>query len=170
MHEALLALLLGLTPYHGDTETPAQREARLSVVAHAIADVTTRPETAVLLVTLGEQETHYAQHIHEGRCRPHECDHGLSVSPWQVRLGRWLPRPAWEAMRDASRHGTTMAARQAMKALRMGWRLCGGPEGAFSVAARGGCGWPGAPRRAHRYRTLLARYYVLRAARARTAE
>ncbi len=169
MIETIFAILTTLAPWHGDAESPDDREARLHVVAHAIADAADGDrQIALLLIVQGEAETHYARHVHEGRCGQHpmsppgECDYLKSVSPWQVRRGPWLPRERWESMRGADVRATTRAARYAARALRHGRSHCrrrSPLHGAISVAARGGCGWPGADRRVARYRELEALWW-----------
>lgn len=169
MIETILAILLSLTPWHGDDERPPERRARLDVVAHAIADASRGDRRiALLLIVQGEAESHFARHVHEGRCGEHplsppgECDDGLSVSPWQVRRGPWLPRERWATMRGADVQATTRAARYAARALRYGMHACqrrSPLHGAFSAAARGGCGWPGADARVARYRQLEAAWW-----------
>jgi hypothetical protein len=160
MVATLLTILLGLTPWHGDVEEPEEREARLHVIAEAIASAAAGDRTvALLLVVQGEAESHFARHIHEGHCRPWECDRGRSVSPWQIQHGSWLPREEWEAMRGADLEATARAATYAARTLRYGMRACrlrmpSPLHGAFSVAARGGCGWPGAERRVARFHRL----------------
>jgi hypothetical protein len=176
MTKVLFALLLGLAPWHGDVEPPAARTARLRIVAQAIDTAAAGDRTiALLLVVQGEGESHYARHVHEGRCGEHplsppgECDRGRSVSPWQVLLGPWLPRERWEDMRGADIEATTRAATYAARPLRHGLYVCRGRgpsplHGAISVAARGGCGWPGADRRVARYHALERRWGRLVAA------
>lgn len=169
MIETIFAILLTLAPWYRDHESPAEREPRLQVVAHAIADAAgSDREIAILLILQGEAETHYARHVHEGRCGEHplsppgECDDGRSVGPWQALRGPWLPRQQWEAMRGTDVRATTLAARYAARALRHGRQACqrrSPLHGAISIAARGGCGWPGADRRVARYRELEALWW-----------
>ena len=173
MFEALLSLLMGLTPWYGDVEAEKARETRLRVVATSIAAAAKTRQEAVLLVTMGEFESHYALHIHEGRCGEHpksrkgECDYGLAGSPWQLLRGKWN-HSAWPGYIGVGAEPTGRAAKAALKPLRFGLR-CGydgrgrynhqrALEGAFSVAARGGCGWPGAKKRVARYHQLMRRY------------
>jgi hypothetical protein len=164
MTEMILAVLLSLPPWHGDVETREEREARMRVVAQAIDTAAAGDrKLALLLVVLGESESHYARHIHEGQCRPWECDRGKSVSPWQIRSGPWLSHEAWEGMRGADLAATTRAAQYVARSLRHGLRACKSSmpsplHGAFSVTARGGCGWPGAQRRVVRFRQLEQRW------------
>jgi len=169
MTQILLAILLSLPAWHGDVETAEHRAERLGVVAKAItAAAAGDRQLAILLVVQGEAETHYARHIHEGRCGQHplsptgECDAGRAVSPWQILQGPWLPRDEWVTLRGAGLGPTTRAARHAARALRHGRHACRRPSplhGAFSAAARGSCRWAGAARRVARYRDLEARWW-----------
>jgi hypothetical protein len=46
-----------------------------------------RARTALLLVSLGGEESRFQEHILSGRCKPSECDHGLATGMLQVHLG-----------------------------------------------------------------------------------
>jgi hypothetical protein len=167
MLETILAVLLSLPAWHGDVETPAERRARLTTVATAIATAARGDrQVAAALVVQGNFETHYARHVHEGRCGQHpksrvgECDRGESVGLWQARRGSWLPQERWESFKGADLDSTTKAAQYAARALRGGLYACGrlsGPEAAFARAATSRCTWEGAARRADEWRRIVGR-------------
>lgn len=163
------AVLVGLPPWYGDVESPAERRARLRTVAVAIATVARGDtELAALLIEQGRAETHYAEHVHAGRCGRHpksppgECDKLRARGVWQVHRPPSMALADWDALRGASLAATTASAELAARALRAGRTGCGpvvGPfRGAFSVAATGSsCRWPGAEARAARARVWLGR-------------
>jgi hypothetical protein len=113
MWQILLTILLGLRPYSLDQEAAPDRSARLETVAKAIEYASSRAtcqgaftawaecspiyhgariELAALLLVMAQEESGLALHVHEGRCRPHECDAAMvrgqlvhrARSLWQV--------------------------------------------------------------------------------------
>jgi hypothetical protein len=157
----LLAILIALPPWHGDTEQPEARGVRLHRIAVAIDEAATtltagkRPlwrggeaELEWLLVSQGFWESRFAQHVHEGRCRKHECDHGRSRSVWQLQMGGHLGPETWHKLNSDSWTSTRLAALHAGRALALCKRKCRTTHGAVSMYATGSrCNWSGAKRR-----------------------
>lgn len=120
MKTALIALLISLPDYYMTSETSAEREKRMEVIADGIlsaADNATctgswsdadwctsiwpaqeKTHLIVLLTTLGWHESRFTKHVHEGRCRVRigECD--------AVRLPNGsfiaLARSPWQTQRS----------------------------------------------------------------------
>jgi hypothetical protein len=117
MQALLLALLLSLQASKYDTEPPKDRETRLETCSVAISEVVKSahwPEgpnhLAVVLVSIAEMETHFAKHIHEGHCRPEECDGGRATSLWQLHENGHLPREQWLKLAGTSPEPTRLSA------------------------------------------------------------
>jgi hypothetical protein len=166
---AILAALLSLPRYAADTETPEARTTRLTTVANSIEDATQRAtcsgefaklaeckkfwpgrqqDLRALLITIGYFETAYAQHVHEGHCRPHECDGGRARGLWQVQRHGLVPSAAWERIVGADDYSTQISAYLAAKVLGSDLSKCGTIEGAVSMYATGNsCSWDGAKAR-----------------------
>lgn len=145
MADALLTLLLTLAPAHADLgEPPAERVARLGVLAGAIAEAAQEAtcedgrapycdrifkgpavELAAVLAATAFDECRFARNIHAGKCEPHECDAVVvggevrhrAVSVWQLHVTRIVPRPVWEAARGDGVEATTTAAWAAAQVL-----------------------------------------------------
>jgi hypothetical protein len=180
LYDLLLLVLLSFQPFKGDTETFEARTQRMSVVAHAIENAAnkatcyeqpegckriwsgSRKELAFALATLMKYESDGAQRIHEGKCRPHECDSvrvydpksnawvpmARSLSLWQLKKFDDIPDEDWAVI--PSVEGTDVAAWHAARRLAGHRNRCGGTlAGAMGGYATGGsCSWPGAPARA----------------------
>jgi hypothetical protein len=151
----LLSLLVALAPHTTDRdrgETRVERAARLEPVASEMIAATRgdRQLLAAMLV-LGDEESHWAAYVTEGRCHEgppgQRCDVGLARGPWQLHR-RTCPR-AWEHP-SGSAQSLHEEARCAAALLRYGRRKCGSWAGAFGVYAGVGCGWAGGMRRARR--------------------
>lgn len=123
--DTVLRVLLAMAPYHGDIETPAQREARLRVAAEAMVEVTGgRASGVAALIAVGKHESEFSQYVGEGRCLEgpagQRCDNGLARQYWQVHKHCTA---LWEA--DAgSRTAVVEGARCAYRRLRWGYRVC----------------------------------------------
>lgn len=171
MTPAILAILLALTPSKYDSETPAERHARMTTIATAI-DIAARGDrqVAALLIVQGTRESHWARHIHAGKCGQHpespkgECDADASGpragTPWQLWYGPWLPRERWLSLQGTGLEATTRAAQQAARIARSGLYGCGpesGVRAAFARWATSQCRWSGAGKRVAEYRRVLAR-------------
>ena len=175
MHETLLALLLTFVPWHGDTETSVARAERLSVVAGAIAEASLNPrwkgsseDLAILLVMTAHEESHFALHIHEGRCGKHakspkgECDSGKAGTLWQIQFGAWYPKKHWDKLIGASKTPTTLAAKKAADIMSLARNYCGSTKGAIALYAKGSCKWKRAAGRYYRFTQLREKYRRLR--------
>lgn len=126
----LIALLMTLAPHSTDTETSAEREARMGIIAKAIIiavdeqtchgkfDVEgckrkwkgTRKSLTIALVAQGKHETHFAEQIHAGNCRRFECDPIVIRDPLTGRIERdedgqpvlkFLARGPWQVQARA---------------------------------------------------------------------
>lgn len=183
----VLAILLSLAPHHLDSEDQAGRQQRMQDLAQAVVDVSaeatcggawassdfcrpvwSRPPTELIAAELavGEAETHFAQHVAEGRCRSFECDAmrlpgGLVLHQargyWQVWRGPFVPQALWDEIDGPEYWPTTRAAYAAASVLGEGRRRCGSPEGAIAFFATSRCQWTGAAKRGERYRYFLSR-------------
>ena len=184
-----VTLIQGLPAYYSDKETPEERAERVEVLGEAIASASAfatcardwakvdwcvpiwpkgeRKELVVMTITQGFWESRFAEHVHDGRCGPTECDaiklrdgtiYHRARSPWQLQRTRWV-QPFWTSMQGSSLVATTDAAYAAMRVLGAARAQCGEkPEAWISGYAWGRCEmWRGAPKRAGTYRALLRR-------------
>jgi hypothetical protein len=177
----VLAALLSLPPAYADREEPG-RDARLATISAAVAEVTARAtcsevyalpqcspiwngdrrELAALLVAKGWWESRFARNVHEGRCRPDECDavkwQGVVIhrarSPWQLQRTAYSA-PEWNSMVGIDYAATRSAAWAAAKVLAEGQRRCRSASGALAWYAAGRCTWSGAKSRAATYEQLM---------------
>jgi len=172
----LLTMLIGLQPFHADKEQPEARRTRLAMVASSIEKAVDRAtckgdfaldtcipifkgqpeELAVGLFTLGKFETHYSRHVHEGRCKPWECDHGKAVGVFQVHKNKIVPIEEWKASVGTSQEANDASAWAAAKT----WILslgCGTIDRAFAGYMTSHCSAlvSGAMLRANDYRSNL---------------
>ncbi len=184
LRAVLLTLLLELPVWHGDTETLAERTARMDTVAQSVDDASLRAvcggpwadspdicrpiwtesqvDLAVLLLAKGFMESAYASRWHLGDCRGAEWDHGTSQSLWQLKQARWMTEAPWSSITGHDLTSTTMAAWYAAWALSYGYRHCRDLEGAISIYARGNtCRWSGAAHRLRFYQRLRRKARVL---------
>lgn len=171
----LLVVLLSLPGAYHDTETWQERSARMETVARAVDVASSRatcsaaynvPECnrqwlgskkdlALLLVTKGWWESRFAQNVHEGRCRPFECDaikiNGVIVhlarTPWQLQKTSFVRLGEWDDMVGTDFNATSTAAWVAIRVMASSYRRCRGIPGAISGYASARCDWPGAGRR-----------------------
>lgn len=72
-----------------DTETPEQRESRLGLAARAMFLAGQSKHEIVVLLTLAEHESHYAEYVARGcalipATASGNCDNGLARSYWQM--------------------------------------------------------------------------------------
>jgi hypothetical protein len=187
LHETLFLLLLGLPPHRLDREDAEARGARLQVIAEAVADAAEEAtcggayqskkcsrmwpgpaiDLGVLLVTQAYEESRLAKNVHEGRCRPFECDPVRNAytgevkhrarSLWQIhRIGP--VEQEWHQMEGVEYDSTRAAAWAAAKILTRGYRACGTIEGAISqYAGVGRCRWQRATSRSQLFLQLRAR-------------
>lgn len=178
MTALVLAVLLALPPSWED-RAEVGREARLAVIASAIAQAAeleewpgTRAELAAALVTTGWWETRFARRIHAGRCGRLECDavHDIrgrvvahrARSPWQVQSSAVVPYGLWRRARGLTPEATLAGAQAAALALAHARRRCVAPgqpweARTFSMYGTGKrCVWRGAARRVPTARAVLA--------------
>lgn len=177
LKELILLALLSLAPYHKDTETWEERATRMEFYAESIDTLTkeavclgeptgcvpkwlgNRRDLAFALVILGNEESHYARHIHDAQCdlAKRECDavhvtvDGIqmrvpqSFSPWQIKKFDVI-QVDWDIITSGGNHASYLALEVAILRFSRAHRRCQlSIEGAFSGYARGGlCNWPGA--------------------------
>jgi hypothetical protein len=167
IYEAILALALSLTPWHGDHESPAERESRMEVFGEAITYAVERStctgafeqegctriwngdplELGVVLLGLAQSESGLAKHIHEDRCRDDECDPFVdkrtgrighrAKSSWQIQWGGKVPAAEWRTIGGSSPAATARAAWAAAKVLSFARERCGSLQGAVSLYGTG---------------------------------
>lgn len=179
----ILLLLLAVSPSYTDNETWEERSARMSVVANAIDDTIswatctdqfkatedkpctiqwsgTKKNLALLLVTMGYWESRFAKNVHEGKCKPKECDpatvNGVLIhrarSPWQIQRTSFVKEGEWVGMVGTELRPTTIAARIATRVFVSSIKRCPSMYGALSGYANMGCTWDGI---ANRYKWLV---------------
>lgn len=185
LKESLLAAAMSFPSWYGDLESTEDRVSRLAMIALAIDDaslaaVCGRPEDksvredapsciklwqgdqqelAFLLLTQAFFETRLALHVHQGNCRSHlgECDSGRATSLWQLQAGGHLPEEHWAKLAGTTLESTTLAAREATRALGRGLNYCGSVEGAVSLYATGRtCNWSPAAKRVRFMKQMIA--------------
>lgn len=130
----VLAAIASLPTFHEDLgpaySSLKQEQAR--VIAQAIAEVAesaeawpgSKRELAALLLTVAWHETRFSLRIHEGKCRPYECDHGKARGLWQLHVHALLPREEWLHVAGLDSDSTLRAAREAAKALSRSRFMC----------------------------------------------
>lgn len=179
----VFAILMSLEPSYGDKETWDERAARMDIVAQAIDDASSRAtcsdkysatdckktwskdkkSLALLLVTTGYWESHFAKNIHEGNCGPHECDahkvrnavYHRARSPWQVQRTGMVTTAEYKLMNSATVESTTISANVATRYLVNGMASCNTVSGALALYnGIRNCTWKGSMNRAHFYESL----------------
>ncbi len=121
LHAKILAVLLAFPVYREDLNRPEDKRAQLEQVAESIALASESPAEAALLVASGWEETGWSLRVHEGRCRPDECDHGRARGPWQLQRDG-MSRESWALMQGTE--NTDTQARTAAKRLRFYREQC----------------------------------------------
>lgn len=179
----MLFLLWMLPSFYMDKESKEERMNRLSNIAVAIDDASSkatctdkylqdptckkiwqRPkqDLALMLVTQGFWESRFAEHVDKNRCRISigECDHGRAKTVWQIQRGHWVSDERWKKLQDGTLEGTIEAANVAAETLSLAGSRCGWTnEGTISLYATGKtCNWKGAPERVRLYHKLSAKY------------
>jgi hypothetical protein len=171
----ILAAIASLPTFHEDVGPGlvARKQAQAQVIAQAISDVAesaegwrgTKRELATLLLTVAWHETHFSLRIHEGNCKPYECDHGRARSLWQLHVHASLPKETWLSLAGVDIESTRRAAREAAKALTRSRNMCSGrAQGlelvgqTLSAYAGRGCArlLPDTAARVRTYRMLLS--------------
>jgi hypothetical protein len=168
--------LTALTRFSLDTETAAERAARMQETASYIADGVNRAtctgryavadcrrvwngnkrDLAAAVISLGFYETRYAQAVSEGKChtlpKGMRCDNGKALGFWQ----QWVAAcpEAWAAERGSEaerRAGAWCAARLLANHYNYCRTLTGSIDpwiAAYSMYGGQGCkAWPGAEKR-----------------------
>lgn len=118
------------------------------------------PEKLSFFVLMeGWYETKFERHIHEGKCRQHECDavfrptsSGKKVfsyhrarTPWQLHKTLYISSEEWRSMIGTDLTSTTTAATVAGRILSFTRNRCGSDLGAIGLYATGKtCRWSGA--------------------------
>lgn len=178
----ILTVLLGLQPYYTDDEAPDARVERLTTIAKAIDYASARgtcsgafeewvecrpvwsgdqESLAAALIVVAQNESNLALHIHQGRCREHECDATIirdaagnrvrihqARSMWQVHYCS-LIREEWSNMNGTSLWATSDAAWASAKLLAGNRSRCKTTMGMFGGYGSGAsCTSPGARSRA----------------------
>lgn len=121
LHAKVLAVLLSLPVYREDLNRPEEKRAQLEQVAQAIADASESTSDAALLLASGWEETGWSLRVHEGKCRPNECDHGKARGPWQLHRDG-MSAESWALMTGTA--NTDAQARTAAKRLRFYREQC----------------------------------------------
>lgn len=136
----LLAAIAALPVFHEDVgaDLVATKQDQAEMIAGAIAHSVegaqgwpgTERELAALMLTVAWHETRLSLRIHDGRCRPLECDRGRARGLWQLHVHRSLPKERWLRVAGLNRESTDNAAHEAAIALIRSRRMC-------SIATRG---------------------------------
>jgi hypothetical protein len=167
----ILTILLSLPVSYNDTvaETTEARIARMETIATSIdvaASKATCKDTAkdehcisswkgsydhlaLWLITQGFWESRFSLDVHNGSCNDKKdssmCDHGRSVSVWQLQKGLHFPVEKWNAAKGSSLEATINAATGAAAILSLSYDSCysyWGYEGMVSMYATGKtCKW-----------------------------
>jgi hypothetical protein len=179
--------MLALPAHDLDREDASARKERLGVIAQAISEASMhatcsseyaledcrpvwplRPiELGVLLLTQAYAESRLARNVHEGNCRPYECDPIRNAmtgvvshrarSLWQIHHIAPI-ESEWHLMQGSDLQSTTAAAWAAAKLLSRGYRACRSISGAIaSYAGLRSCYWSQADSRARMYVSLRER-------------
>jgi hypothetical protein len=179
--------MLALPAHNLDHEDASARKERLSIIAQAISDASMhatcslqytaedcspvwplRPvDLGVLLLTQAYAESRFAKNVHEGNCRPYECDPIRNAntgvvthrarSIWQIHHIAPI-ETEWPQMLGSDLQSTTAAAWAAAKLLSRGYRACRSISGAIAAyAGLGSCYWSQANSRAKMYVSLRER-------------
>lgn len=141
MKEVILAILLTLAPYHKDTESKEDRDARLDVIATAIATASEdKARIAAFLIMTANAETHLAKHIHEGICKEDECDDGKAFSLWQFWRLKGMTDKEVSSFNGTDIESTTLSAKFAARLFTMKRNYCKSDYGAINAYGSGKCG------------------------------
>ncbi len=172
MQQLILSILLALEPAHGDAETWVERTSRMEYIAEAIDEASakatceapfasddcapiwkgSRKDLATLLAVNGWVESKYARNVHEGKCRPYQCDSikgkdGKIVyrarTPWQIHQSSYLHAGEWKAMFGSSPEATKVAADVAARILSDAYGVCKTVPGALARYGGAACTWKG---------------------------
>jgi hypothetical protein len=101
--KSLIAGMLALFASHHEDRTAIEAKAHQELMlAEAIeTEALTSPrsprEWAALMLAIAENETHGSLRIHEGHCRPLECDRGRARGLWQEHRNK-RNAPIWDQL------------------------------------------------------------------------
>lgn len=128
----MLAAILSLPTFREDIDSPA-KPAQLEVLAAGIAQASVgRPKPArdwaALVAAIAWHESGFSLRIHDGHCKPHECDRGRARGLWQNHKNLYTA-PHWDKL-----IGTEHSALQAKIAADM-------LERSYWYCARSGAPW-----------------------------
>lgn len=180
----ITAILMSLEPSYGDRESWTERAERMEVLAQAIDDAASRAtcsgeyadveckrtwakdkkSLAVLLVTTGYWESHFAKNIHEGKCGAHECDahrinnvvYHRARSPWQVQKTGMVSNAEYKKMNSSSLESTTISANVATRYITSAMAECNTVNGTLAIyTGIRNCTWGGTRNRAWFYENLM---------------
>jgi hypothetical protein len=169
----ITTILLGFQPIYGDNESWDQRVERMTIIAQAIDEASSKStcsdkynvpgctpdwpadkkSLALLLVTTGYWESKFAKNVHEGKCKTYECDayrvngnvRHRARSLWQIQKTPLVTMQEYSKMNSSSLESTTMSAIVATRHLSLGMKRCNTLVGAMSMYATSStCGWRGA--------------------------
>lgn len=179
----IVSILLSLDPSYSDKETWAERTTRMEIIAEAIDDasskatceekyntldckkkwINNRRSLTLLLITKGFWESKFAKNVHEGKCRPYECDsytfNGNTFhrarSPWQIQRTGLVMKEEYDKMNSSTRESTVMSANVAVRYLAMGMNSCKTITGTMAIyGGAKSCNWDGVAPRVEFYNRL----------------
>lgn len=136
----LLTAIAALPTYKEDVgeHLAVQKHDQAQMIATAIDQAVeetrgwpgSKRELASLMLAIAWHETRLSLRIHDGRCKPYECDRGRARGLWQLHAHRSLPRERWLKVAGLNPEFTRNAASEAALALVRSRRMC-------AVASRG---------------------------------
>jgi hypothetical protein len=127
--KAIVAGMLALFITHREDKGAEHLEAKAYqelLISEAVAkesiDAPRPPrEWAALMLAVAENETHLNLRIHEGRCKPLECDRGRARGPWQNHRNTIIA-PVWDKMVGVQ--NTPVQAHAASEMLKRAYWTC----------------------------------------------
>ncbi len=167
--EPLSSALARLPVYFEDRADPEHKAVQLQDLARAIEQASTKPpgglhpkDWQALLATVAYHESTMSIRIHQGKCKPWECDRGKSRGPWQQKQNVFT-RPIWDQL-----HGLEHVDVQAQAAsdfLRRSYGTCSrsgqpwlvGTLNAYAGRRCGDTSWDGLQKRMALFRTVRGR-------------
>ncbi len=167
--EPLGTAMARLPVYFEDRADPELKAVQLQDIARAIEQASVKPpgglspkDWQALLVTVAYWETTLSIRIHQGKCKPHECDRGRSRGPWQQKQNVFT-RPIWDQL-----HGIEHVDLQAQAAsdfLRRSFGTCSrsgqpwlvGTLNAYAGRRCSDTSWEGLHKRTATWRSVRAR-------------
>lgn len=169
----ILTAIASLPTFHEDVgdKFVAQKREQAQLIANAISRAAenaqgwpgSKRELATLLLTVAWHETRLSLRIHDGRCKPFECDHGRARGLWQLHTHASLPRDRWLTVAGLDEQSTLNGAAEAALALTRSRHMCrqrGSDWVASTISAYAGrgCagGLPDLAARVKTYRMLFA--------------